>query len=142
MQLKACDPSPSAGRVASPAADLAANVAYVTPKAAIPYLALTFRQPKSRIPWWTIILHPRLLCRRLETAPFGMERLMEILSLIIQIISGAVGGTAAGNASPNLNLGPLGNAIAGAVGGGVGGQILSALLGLAASRSGGLDIAG
>ena len=34
----------------------------------------------------------------------------------------------------------MGNTIAGAIGGGLGGQILTALLGIAASRSGGLDI--
>jgi uncharacterized membrane protein YeaQ/YmgE (transglycosylase-associated protein family) len=66
---------------------------------------------------------------------------MDIVSLIIQLISGAAGGHFAGKASPNVDLGQIGNLIAGAVGGGVGGQILSALLGLAATRSGGLDIA-
>jgi uncharacterized membrane protein YeaQ/YmgE (transglycosylase-associated protein family) len=66
---------------------------------------------------------------------------MDIVSLIIQLISGAAGGHLAGKTSPNVDLGQIGNLIAGAVGGGVGGQILSALLGLASTRAGGLDIA-
>ncbi|MBX9591182.1 MAG: hypothetical protein K2X43_17990 [Hyphomonadaceae bacterium] len=67
---------------------------------------------------------------------------MDIVSLIIQLISGAAGGNAAASLSKDINLGPLGNTIAGAIGGGVGGQILSALLGLASTRAGGLDIGG
>src|SRR5204863_4723037 len=65
---------------------------------------------------------------------------MDIVTLIIQLLSGAAGGNLAGNVAKDMSLGPVGNTIAGAIGGGLGGQILSALLGLAASRTGGLDI--
>jgi hypothetical protein len=67
---------------------------------------------------------------------------MDIVNLVIQLLSGAAGGNLVGSAARNVDLGPLGNTVAGALGGGLGGQILSALLGLGAVRTGaGLDLA-
>jgi uncharacterized membrane protein YeaQ/YmgE (transglycosylase-associated protein family) len=62
------------------------------------------------------------------------------IGLLIQLISGIVGGNVAGAALKEKSLGVLGNSLAGLVGGGIGGQILQALLGVAASSGGSLDI--
>ena len=62
------------------------------------------------------------------------------LSLLIQLVSGILGGNVAGSLLKEKSLGVIGNSLAGLVGGGVGGQILTALLGIATSSGGGLDI--
>jgi uncharacterized membrane protein YeaQ/YmgE (transglycosylase-associated protein family) len=63
---------------------------------------------------------------------------MDLTSLIIQLVAGAVGGNVAGALLKDQSLGTLGNSIAGIVGGGIGGQILTKVLGMAAS--GELDV--
>ena len=55
------------------------------------------------------------------------------MDILIQLVLGAIGGNIGGALFKNLSLGTVGNSIAGIVGGGIGGQILTAVLGGAAS---------
>lgn len=57
-------------------------------------------------------------------------------SILINLISGAVGGNIAGSVMKENSLGTIGNSIAGIVGGGIGGQLLTAVMGAAASGGG------